>query len=47
MTKKVYRIRNWSEYTKGLVSRGSLFIRINKNQIMSAQGSHGNQAYSD
>jgi hypothetical protein len=35
MTKKFYRIRNWSEYNKGLVSRGSLFIWFNKNQIMS------------
>ena len=24
MTKKVYRVRNWQEYNKGLVSRGSL-----------------------
>lgn len=47
MTKKAYRIRNWSEYNKGLVSRGSLFVWFNKNQITSAQGSHGNQAYSD
>jgi hypothetical protein len=47
MTKKAYRVRNWSDYNKGLVCRGSLFVWFNKNQIMSAQGSHGNQSYSD
>ena len=47
MTKKAYRVRNWSEYNKGLVSRGSLFIWFNKNQIKSAEGTHGNEAYSD
>jgi len=47
MTKKVYRVRNWSEYNKGLVSRGSLTVWFNKEQIQSAEGSHGNQAYSD
>lgn len=47
MTKKVYRVRNWSQYNKGLVSRGSLFVWFNKNQIQSAEGSHGNEAYSD
>lgn len=46
MTKKVYRVRNWSEYNKGLVSRGSIFVWFDKNQIMSAEGAHGNQAYS-
>lgn len=47
MTKKVYRVRNWSQYNKGLVSRGSLFVWFNKEEIKSAQGAHGNQAYSD
>lgn len=47
MTKKVYRVRNWSKYNKGLVSRGSLFVWFNKGQISSAEGSHGNQVYSD
>ena len=47
MTKKVYRVRNWSEYNKGLVSRGSLYVWFNKNHIKSAEGEHGNQAYSD
>lgn len=47
MTKKVYRVRNWPEYNKGLVSRGSLFIWFNKDLIRSAEGAHGNQAYSD
>ena len=47
MTKKVYRVRNWSEYNKGLVSRGSLEVWFKKDDIKSAQGSHGNQVYSD
>lgn len=47
MTKKVYRVRNWSEYNKGLVSRGSLSIWFDKNHMKSAEGAHGNQAYSD
>lgn len=46
MTKKVYRVRNWSEYNKGLVSRGSLFIWFKKEHLQSAQG-HGNRVYSD
>lgn len=47
MTKKVYRVRNWSEYNKGLVSRGSLIVWFNKEHIRSSEGSHGNQSYSD
>ncbi|WP_131780922.1 transposase [Legionella gresilensis] len=47
MTKKVYRVRNWSEYNKGLVSRGSLDVWFNENQIKSSQSSHGNPVYSD
>lgn len=47
MTKKVYRVRNWSEYNKGLVARGSLFVWFNKGHILSEQGTHGNRAYSD
>lgn len=47
MTKKVYRVRNWSKYNKGLVSRGSLFIWFNKEHIKSAEEAHGNQSYSD
>ncbi len=47
MTKKVYRVRNWSEYNKGLVARGSLFVWFNKGHILSEQGAHGNRAYSD
>lgn len=31
MTKKVYKVRNWSEYNKGLVSRRSLTVWFNKN----------------
>lgn len=47
MTKKVYRVRNWSEYNKGLVARGSLYVWFNKGHILSEQGAHGNRAYSD
>lgn len=47
MTKKVYRVRNWSEYNKGLVNRGSLSVWFDKNTIQSAEGAHGNQSYSD
>ncbi|AWN72435.1 transposase [Legionella anisa] len=47
MTKNVYRVRNWPEYNKGLVSRGSLHVWFNKNYIKSAEGSHGNESYSD
>lgn len=47
MTKKVYRVRNWSEYNKGLVNRGSLSIWFDKKHMESAEGEHGNQSYSD
>lgn len=47
MTKKGYRVRSCSEYNKELVSRGSLIVWFNKEHIRSAEGSHGNQAYSD
>lgn len=47
MTKKAYRVRNWSEYNKGLVSRGSLFVWFDKSHIQSVEGEHGNRAYSD
>jgi len=47
MTKKIYRVRNWAEYNKGLVSRGSLFVWFNEAYIKSAEEAHGNQSYSD
>lgn len=47
MTKKAYRVRTWSKYNKGLVSRGSLCVWFNKNHIKSSEGAHGNQSYSD
>ena len=47
MTKKVYRVRNWSEYNKGLVNRGSLSVWFDKKQIESSEGAHGNNCYSD
>ena len=33
MTKKVYRVRNWQEYNKGLVDRGSLTFWFSKEVI--------------
>lgn len=52
MTKKVYRVRNWKEYNKGLVNRGSLTFWFSKEVIDSWQNgrngeSHGNQKYSN
>lgn len=51
MTKKVYRVRNWQEYNKGLVSRGSLTFWFSKEVIDAWQkktsDAHGNQKYSD
>ena len=47
MTKKVYRVRNWPEYNRGLVERGNLSVWFNRNHIRSAEGVHGNRAYSD
>jgi hypothetical protein len=51
MTKKVYRVRNWKEYNKGLVNRGSLTFWFSKEVIDNWRqkkcGAHGNQKYSD
>ena len=51
MTKKVYRVRNWQEYNKGLVSRGSLTFWFSKDVIddwqKKASDAHGNRKYSD
>ena len=47
MTKKVYRVRNWAEYTRGLVQRGNLSVWFDRNHIQSTEGEHANRAYSD
>lgn len=33
MTKKVYRVRNWSQYNKALISRGSVTFWLNEKAI--------------
>lgn len=52
MTKKVYRVRNWKEYNKGLVNRGSLSFWFSEDIINNWKNQrnknyHGNQKYSD
>lgn len=52
MTKKVYRVRNWKEYNKGLVNRGSLSFWFSEDVINNWKNQrnknyHGNQKYSD
>ncbi|MDP1723507.1 MAG: IS5 family transposase [Alphaproteobacteria bacterium] len=52
MPKKAYRVRNWKEYNKGLINRGSLTFwfsdEIQKNWQKSENSTaHGNQKYSD
>ena len=52
MTKKAYRVRNWKQYNKALVHRGSLTFWfsqdvINQWKSQKAERSHGNQKYSD
>ena len=51
MTKKVYRVRNWKEYNKGLVQRGSLTFWFSNEVIegwrsKKSKDTHGNQKYS-
>ena len=53
MTKKVYRVRNWHNYNKSLVQRGSLSFWFSQQVIdewqvkEKVEGRHGNQRYSD
>ena len=53
MAKKAkYRVRNWSEYNKALVNRGSITVWVSDELINSfgKQGddsAHGNQVYSN
>jgi len=51
MAKKAYRVRNWSDYNKSLVQRGSLTFWFSKdvtdNWKKNKNSSHGNQKYSD
>lgn len=52
MAKKAYRVRNWKDYNKSLVQRGSLTFWFSK-EVMNGWktdkkcASHGNQKYSD
>lgn len=49
MAKKAYRVRNWKDYNKSLVQRGSLTFWFSQDVIDQWQdyankdGSHGNQ----
>jgi len=52
MAKKAYRVRNWEDYNKSLVQRGSLTFWFSKEVINDWSGNeqvdaHGNQKYSD
>jgi hypothetical protein len=52
VTKKAYRVRNWKDYNKSLVQRGSLTFWFSSKVVDSwkrgkKDGSHGNQKYSD
>lgn len=52
MAKKAYRVRNWKDYNKSLVQRGSLTFWFSKDVIDNCKSdqksnSHGNQKYSD
>jgi hypothetical protein len=52
MAKKAYRVRNWRDYNKSLVQRGSLTFWFSKEIVNDWKGSeqhdtHGNQKYSD
>lgn len=51
MAQKAYRVRNWKDYNKSLVQRGSLTFWFSADVVKSEpgkkHGSHGNQKYSD
>lgn len=52
MAKKAYRVRNWKDYNKSLVQRGSLTFWFSEEVIKSwkhpkKNNTHGNQKYSD
>ena len=52
MAKKAYRVRNWKDYNKSLVQRGSLTFWFSKEIVHDWNGSnqavaHGNQKYSN
>jgi hypothetical protein len=51
VAKKAYRVRNWKDYNKSLVQRGSLTFWFSKDIIdnwnTTRKSSHGNQKYSD
>ena len=52
MAKKAYRVRNWKDYNKSLVCRGSVTFWFSEEMIRNKEkeeknASHGNQKYSD
>jgi hypothetical protein len=52
MAKKAYRVRNWTNYNKSLVQRGSLTFWFSKDVVDGwnqgvSDNSHGNQKYSE
>lgn len=52
MAKKAYRVRNWKDYNKSLVQRGSITFWFSKEvtdnwESNQKNGPHGNQKYSD
>jgi hypothetical protein len=52
MAKKAYRVRNWKDYNKSLVQRGSLTFWFSKDMVdqwkrQDKSDAHGNQKYSD
>jgi hypothetical protein len=47
MAKKTYRVRNWSNYNKSLVQRGSITFWFSPEVVDPSGLSHGNQRYSD
>ena len=52
MAKKTYRVRNWKDYNKSLVQRGSLTFWFSEDMLSSWEAgadadAHGNQRYTD
>jgi hypothetical protein len=47
MAKKAYRVRNWKDYNKSLVNRGSLTFWFSPETMDQQAFSHGNQHYTD
>ena len=48
MTKKSYRVRNWPDYNKSMVQRGSITLWFNEEILKKpSNNKHGNTKYSD